>query len=146
MATAYPISISTSQVLILHASSERDFATAFTTMVQSQIDALMVGADPFFSSQRDQLIALTARYHVPAIYEWHEFVQAGGRMSYGSNPPEAYHQIGIYAGRVLKGEKPGDLPVVQSTKVEFAVNLKTAKALGVTVPLPLLGRADEVIE
>jgi len=134
------------KVLILHASSEREFAAAFTTMVQSRIDALIVGADPFFSSQRDQLIALTARYRVPAIYEWHEFVQAGGLMSYGSNLPEAYHQIGIYAGRVLKGEKPGDLPVVQSTRVEFAVNLKTAKALGVTVPLPLLGRADEVIE
>ncbi len=134
------------KVLILHASSEREFAAAFTTMVQSRINALIVGADPFFSSQRDQLIALTARYRVPAIYEWHEFVQAGGLMSYGSNLPEAYHQIGIYAGRVLKGEKPGDLPVVQSTRVEFAVNLKTAKALGVTVPLPLLGRADEVIE
>ncbi len=134
------------KVLILHASSERDFEAAFATIVQTQIDALSVGADVFFSSHRDQLIALTARYRVPAIYEWREFVQAGGLMSYGSNLPEAYHQIGIYAGRVLKGEKPGDLPIVQSTKVEFAINLKTAKALGITIPLPLLGRADEVIE
>jgi putative ABC transport system substrate-binding protein len=134
------------KVLILHASSERDFEAVFATTMQSRIDAFIVGADPFFSSQRDKLIALTARYRIPAIYEWHEFVQAGGLMSYGSDLAEGYHQIGIYAGRVLKGEKPGDLPVVQSTKVQFAINLKTAKALGVTVPLPLLGRADEVIE
>jgi len=134
------------KVLILHASSERDFEAVFATMVQSRIDAVIVAADPFFSSHRDQLIALTARYRIPAIYEWHEFVQAGGLMSYGSDLAEGYHQIGIYAGRVLKGEKPGDLPIVQSTKVQFAINLKTAKALGVTVPLPLLGRADEVIE
>jgi putative ABC transport system substrate-binding protein len=134
------------KVLILHTSSERDFEAVFATMVQSRIDALIVAADPFFSSHRDQLIALTARYRIPAIYEWHEFVQAGGLMSYGSDLAEGYHQIGIYAGRVLKGEKPGDLPIVQSTKVQFAINLKTAKALGVTVPLPLLGRADEVIE
>jgi putative ABC transport system substrate-binding protein len=134
------------KVLILHASSERDFEAVFATIVQTQIDALSVGADPFFSSHRNQLIALAARYRIPAIYEWREFVQAGGLMSYGSNLADGYHQIGVYAGRILKGEKPGDLPVVQSTKVEFAVNLKTAKALGVTVPLPLLGRADEVIE
>jgi putative tryptophan/tyrosine transport system substrate-binding protein len=134
------------KVLILHASSERDFEAVFATIVQTQIDALSVGADPFFSSHRNQLIALAARYRIPAIYEWREFVQAGGFMSYGSNLADGYHQIGVYAGRILKGEKPGDLPVVQSTKVEFAVNLKTAKALGVTVPLPLLGRADEVIE
>jgi putative ABC transport system substrate-binding protein len=134
------------KVLILHASSERDFDSVFATIVQSRIDALIVGADAFFSSQRDKLIALTARYRIPAIYEWHEFVRAGGLMSYGSDRAEGYHQIGIYAGRVLKGEKPGDLPVVQSTKVEFAINLKTAKALGITVPLALSGRADEVIE
>ncbi len=134
------------KVLILHASSERDFEAVLATMVQSRIDALIVGSDPFFNSQRDKLIDLTARYRIPAIYEWHEFVQAGGLMSYGSNLADGYHQVGIYAGRVLKGEKPGDLPIVQSTKVQFAINLKTANALGVTVPLPLLGRADEVIE
>ena len=134
------------KVLILHASSERDFEAVFATMVQSRIDAVIVAADPFFSSHRDQLIALTARYRIPAIYEWHEFVQAGGLMSYGSDLAEGYHQIGIYAGRVLKGEKPGDLPIVQSTKVQFAINLKTAKTLGLTFPLALLGRADEVIE
>jgi ABC-type uncharacterized transport system substrate-binding protein len=104
------------KVLILHASSELDFDSVFATIVQSRIDALIVGADPFLSSQRAQLIALTARYRIPAIYEWREFVQAGGLMSYGSNLADGYHQIGIYAGRVLKGEKPGDLPIVQSTK------------------------------
>jgi putative tryptophan/tyrosine transport system substrate-binding protein len=134
------------KVFILHASSEQDFEAVFATIVQTQIDALIVGADPFFSSKRDQLITLVARYRIPAIYEWREYVQAGGLMSYGSNLADGYHQIGIYAGRILKGEKPGDLPIVQSTKVEFAINLKTAKVLGVTVPLPLLGRADEVIE
>jgi putative tryptophan/tyrosine transport system substrate-binding protein len=134
------------KVLILHASSERDFEAVFATIVQTRIDALIVGADPFFSSKRDQLIALTARYRIPAIYEWREYVQAGGLMSYGSNLADSYHQVGIYAGRILKGEKPSDLPIVQSTKVEFAINLKTAKALGITVPVPLLGRADEVIE
>ena len=106
----------------------------------------MIGADPFFTARQEQLAALAVRQAVPAVYESREFVAAGGLASYGGSLTDTYRLTGIYTGRVLKGEKPGELPVQQSTKVEMFLNLRTAKALGITVPLPLLGRADEVIE
>src|SRR5262249_55565130 len=107
---------------------------------------LLSAGDPFFLGRRDQLVGLAGRHAVPAIYFVREFVTAGGLMSYGGSLPDAYRLAGVYAARILKGEKPGELPVQQSTKIQMFLNLKTAKALGIPVPLPLLGRADEVIE
>jgi putative tryptophan/tyrosine transport system substrate-binding protein len=132
--------------LILNASTLSDIEAAFATLVQERVGALMIGTDSFFTAQRDQIIALAARHAVPTIAGFREFTAAGGLMAYGSSIIDAWHLAGSYTGRILKGEKPSDLPVQQSTKVEFFLNLKTARALGLTVPIPLLGRADEVIE
>jgi putative ABC transport system substrate-binding protein len=134
------------KVHVMHASTERDFDTVFTTLAQLQASALVIGTDAFFNTRSAQLAALALRHAVPAIYQYPEFAEAGGLMSYGSSYREAHRLAGIYTGRILKGEKPAELPVQQSTKVELIINLKTAKVLGLTVSLPLLGRADEVIE
>ena len=134
------------QLHILHASSEPEFDTVFATLVRLQAGALVIGTDAFFNSRSEQLAEQALRHAVPAIYQYPEFAAAGGLMSYGSSYAEAHRLEGIYVGRILRGEKPGDLPVQQATKVELIINMKTARALGLTVPLPLLGRADEVIE
>jgi putative ABC transport system substrate-binding protein len=134
------------QLVPLRANAESDFAPVFASLIQQQARALLVCASPFFYSWRQQLVLLAARHAVPAIYEWREFTAAGGLMSYGTNLNDAYHQVGVYAGRILKGEQPADLPVMQSTKFEFVINLNTAKALGIEVSPNLSARADEVIE
>jgi ABC-type uncharacterized transport system substrate-binding protein len=131
---------------ILHAGSERDFAAVFAAVLQLQASALVIGPDNVFNSRAGELAALAMRHRVPAIYQYTEFTAAGGLMSYGGRIVDSYLRAGNYTGRILKGDKPALLPVQQSTKVELIINLKTAKALGITFPLSLLARADEVIE
>jgi putative ABC transport system substrate-binding protein len=134
------------KLIVQNMASEAEIEAAFAAFGQQGVDALIVGGDPFFFRWREQMVVHAARHALPACYGWREFVTAGGLMSYGADLTEAYHQVGVYVARILKGAKPADLPVVQATKIELVLNLKTAKSLGLTFPLTLLGRADEVIE
>ena len=134
------------QLHVLNASTDRDLDAVFATLAQARAVPLMIMPDLFFTTRAEQLAALSLRHGVPAIYEYRPFTAAGGLVSYGSDEVEYYRLVGIYAGKILKGEKPANLPVVQATKVEMIINLKTAKALSLKVPQPLVGRADEVIE
>jgi putative ABC transport system substrate-binding protein len=134
------------RIVVVAASDERGLDTVFETLAQQKADALAVGADPFFSSRSEQLIRLAARYRLPAVYEWRESAAAGGLMSYGTSLADAFRNLGVYTGRILKGVKPSDLPVMQQTRFELVINLKTANALGLKVPALLLAQADEVVE
>jgi putative tryptophan/tyrosine transport system substrate-binding protein len=136
------------QLQVLQASHERDFDAVFAEVIQRQAGGLVIGSDAFFAERYEQLASLALHYGVPTIFQNREFAVAGGLMTYGGSPrfSDAWHLIGTYTGRILKGERPGDLPVQQSTKVELVINMKTAKALGLSFPITLLGRADEVIE
>jgi putative tryptophan/tyrosine transport system substrate-binding protein len=134
------------KMLVLNAGTEAEIDAAFATLVRENVGALIVGTEPFFFIQRNQLIASAARFRVPTVYFLRDFAVAGGLMSYGTSFPDAYRQVGLYAGRILNGEKAADLPVLQPTKFEFLLNLKTAKALGLTIPSGVLAIADEVIE
>ena len=134
------------KVQILKASTDREIDAAFVSLVQARTGALLVGADAFFNSRIEHIVGLAARHAIPTMYQLPEFVVAGGLISYGTSLIEEYRQVGLYTGRILKGEKPADLPVIQPTKLELIINLKTAKALGLQIPDRLLSLADEVIE
>jgi putative ABC transport system substrate-binding protein len=134
------------ELRLFQAGSEAEIDMVFAAMAQQQVKALVIGADNFFTGRSPQIGALTLRHAIPAISQYIEFAMAGGLMSYGSNLTDSQRLLGVYAGRILKGEKPADLPVQLTTRTELVINLKTAKALGLTVPITLLGRADEVIE
>jgi putative ABC transport system substrate-binding protein len=134
------------ELRILNASTVGEIDTAFANLAQIRTGALLISSETFFGSRREQIVALAARHAVPTMYGQSQWATGGGLISYGFNIAETYRQTGTYVGRILKGEKPADLPVQQATKVELIINLKTAKALGITVPITLLGRADEIIE
>jgi putative ABC transport system substrate-binding protein len=134
------------RVLLLNVSAVSEIEQAFPTLGRERAEVLVVNADAFFTAQRELLVTLAARHNLPAIYAWREFVQAGGLMSYGTSLSASYQQMGTYVGRILKGEKPADLPIMQPTQFELVINLKAAKALGLDIPPKLLARADEVTE
>jgi putative tryptophan/tyrosine transport system substrate-binding protein len=134
------------QLMVFHAATEDDIDAAFATLARDRVGALVVNTDAFFLTRREQLATLAARHAIPTIHDFKEYTVAGGLASYGINLASAYHQAGVYVARILRGEKPADLPVVQPTKLDLVINLKTAKALGLDVPATLLARADEVIE
>ncbi len=134
------------RLVIRNAGSDGDLEPAFESLVRDGVDALVAAADPFLASRRDRLVALAAKHRLPAMWEWYDYIEAGGLMSYGTSIEEGYRQVGVYVGRVLKGEKPAEMPVMRPVQFDLGINLKTAKALGIEVPPTLLARADRVIE
>jgi putative tryptophan/tyrosine transport system substrate-binding protein len=134
------------QLHLLHASTEQDLDTVFANLLGLRAGGLVIGTDSFFNTRKEQIAELSLRRRVPTIHQYREFVEAGGLMAYGTDTSDLSRQVGVYTGRILKGDSPADMPVQQATKVELSINLKTAKTLGVTIPLPLIARAEQVIE